>query len=212
MDPASELPDDDDSEKASWSLTGIIAHNGMIQTLAIMLLVSVVGWAVPKTPLQTPILALEPPILDPWWAIFTAGYSHLSPAHFAANATMVIVFGGLISISTTAPRFHAFFITTGVLTSVTQVAAAAAFETPIAVLGSSGSAFALMGYVLVANPVGDGIFSILGRRDVLIVMLLLGGALTIYFSAAGSALMSHFVGAVLGIASGRIHLLSTDKR
>jgi membrane associated rhomboid family serine protease len=200
----------DQSDAESWDIGSSISSNGMVQTLAIMTVVSVIGWSVPVSPLQTPPLALSMPLLEPWWALLTAGYSHINTAHFAANATMIIVFGGLVSLSTSAFRFHAFFLSSGVITSAAQVSAAAAFGSPLAVLGASGSAFALMAYVLVANPVGDGIFSILSRRGVLLVSILIGGGLTIYFSSPGSALVSHFVGAIIGVVAGRLHLLATE--
>ena len=210
QDPQTAAVGHEEPDGESWNVSGAIARNGMVQTLAIMTVISVIGWSVPTGPLRTPVLALSPPLFDPWWALLTAGYSHINTAHFAANATMIIVFGGIVSLSTSAFRFHTFFLTSGIVTSAAQVSAAAAFGSPLAVLGASGSAFGLMAYVLVANPVGDGIFAILSRRAVLLVAILIGGGLTIYFSAPGSALVSHFVGAMLGIVAGRFHLLATE--
>ena len=210
QDPQTAAVGHEEPDGESWNVSGAIARNGMVQTLAIMTVISVIGWSVPTGPLRTPVLALSPPLFDPWWALLTAGYSHINTAHFAANATMIIVFGGIVSLSTSAFRFHTFFLTSGIVTSAAQVSAAAAFGSPLAVLGASGSAFGLMVYVLVANPVGDGIFAILSRRAVLLVAILIGGGLTIYFSAPGSALVSHFVGAMLGIVAGRFHLLATE--
>lgn len=197
--------DEQDAED-SWDLSGAIARNGMIQTVILITIVSVIGWAVPARP---PIFALSPPLFEPWWALLTSAYAHISPAHYAGNVTMIALVGGLISLSSSAFRFHLFFAFTGITAGVIQVSIASAFGEPLAVIGSSGAAFALLGYLIAGNAISDSVLGFLNRRSVAAVTILIGAYLTVTYSAPGSALMAHFSGALLGMVAGRYHLLAT---
>lgn len=201
--------DRDSEEVREWSVVGMIVGNPAVQALAIMTIVSCAGWAIVPGGVPTSF-AVTPPIGVPPWELLLAIYAHLSVAHLVGNAVIIAVAGGIVSVSTSATRFHVFYVITGVASSVAQVALSSQFDYPIAVVGASGSAFALVGYVLTSNPLSLAVVEWLDSRDVALVML--GGAiaLTLYYSASGSALVSHFVGAMLGMAAGRFRLLNVQ--
>ena len=181
-------------------LTAALGRNPAVQTLLLMGVVSIVDWLV------GPPFAISSPIGSPPWE-FLAIYSHLSLGHLLSNAVIVLVAGGLVSLSTSTGRFHAFFVLTGVASSVAHVLASGAFGTSVAIIGSSGSAFALVGYLLVANPLSAAVFGRIDGRTVAVVLAVVAVAVTLQYSAAGSAVVSHFVGVVLGMAAGRFRLL-----
>lgn len=173
-----------------------------------MLVVSVLSWTASVVGLFG-FFVLAPPVLSPPWALVTSVYAHVGPAHLLSNAIVVAVAGGLVSLSTTRLRFHAFFLTTGVVAGFTQVWVAGVFGPPTGVLGASGAAFALVGYVFAANPVSTALLDGLGvsPRGVVLIVAVVAGGLTLLFSAPGSALVAHLTGAVLGLLAGRMKLL-----
>jgi membrane associated rhomboid family serine protease len=73
-------------------------------------------------------------------------------------------------------------------------------------LGASGAGFALLGYLVVANPIAD----YLSGRAIVGLIIVGASALTIYFSPSGSGIMAHFSGAVIGMIAGRFHLLNAE--
>jgi len=60
-------------------------------------------------------------------------------AHLTSNATIIVVAGGLVAISAGIVRYHLFFVTTGILAGVAQVAATDALGEAGGVLGASGA-------------------------------------------------------------------------
>lgn len=84
-------------------------------------------------------------------------------------------------------------------------------DIPTVVLGSSGAGFALIGYVM-ALLLSDVLDCAGSKRLVLITVG--GGAavLTVIFSPSRSAFISHFVGALLGLIAGRLHILGWSLR
>ena len=182
------------------------ARNPVLHTLTAMTVISVLSWSVPPTGVSDTFTA-SPPVGDPWYELLLANYSHLNAAHLFSNAVIIAIAGGIISISSTMLRFHVFFIVTGVVSTVAQVAFSNAFGYPIAVLGSSGAGFALMGYLLTSNPVSLPVLKIASRRVAALLLVLVGGVVTVMYSAPGSAVLSHFVGVLLGLVAGRFRLL-----
>jgi membrane associated rhomboid family serine protease len=157
-------------------------------------------------------VALGEPLFDPWWEPITATYGHVDWDHFLSNAVVIAIFGTLVAYTTTTLRFHGFFLITGVLSSMAQVFISnSTGDIPTIVLGSSGAGFALIGYV-VALLISGALSWTESKRLVLIVVG--GGAalLTVFFSPPGSAIISHFVGALLGLLAGWLHILGWSLR
>lgn len=183
-----------------------ITRNPVLHTLAAMTIISIFSWSVAPTGVSD-VFTASPPIGDPWYELLLANYSHLNAAHLFSNAIIIAVAGGIISISSSMLRFHAFFIITGVVSTVAQVAFSNVFGYPLAVLGSSGAGFALMGYLLTSNPVSLPILKIASKRVAALLLVVVGGLVTVMYSAPGSAILSHFVGVLLGMVAGRFRLL-----
>lgn len=190
------------------SLTAIVAGNPVVQTLAAMLVVSVISWTASLVGLLG-LFVLAPPVLFPPWTLVTSVYAHVGPAHLLSNAIVVAVAGSLVALSTTRLRFHAFFVTTGAVSGLAQVWTGGVLGPTTGVLGASGAAFALVGYVITANPVSTTLLDGLRPqpRVIVFVVALVAVGLTLLFSAPGSALVAHLTGAVLGLLAGRVRLL-----
>jgi membrane associated rhomboid family serine protease len=159
------------------------------------------------------LFVLAPPLFDPPWSLVTSVYAHASPAHLLSNAMVIAIAGGIVAYSTTGARFHAFFVSTGGLAAVAQVGVGATFGGSTAVLGASGAAFALVGYVVASNPVSS---SLLGRfrlpaRAVVVLAALIALGLALAYSAPGGALVAHFTGSVAGLAAGRFRILRVER-
>lgn len=202
----SEEPEARTDEGAS--LLDGIAGNPVLHTLFAMTLVSVFAWTGIQAGNIDPFV-LQAPLFDPWWGPVIAVYAHQGPGHLLANATMLVLAGGLISLSSSTLRFHLFFLASGALSAIGFVATTAYLGTSSATLGASGATFALVGYLLTANPAST---AVLGRASYRIVTLLAVGValvLTVFWSAAGSAYLAHFIGAVLGLLAGHVNLLRT---
>jgi len=191
---------------ADESIGGALARNPAVQTLIMMLGVSAFSWAGFSIGIAR-LFVLAPPVFDPWWSIPVSVYAHSSVGHFIGNATTLILAGGLVSLSTTAVRFHLFFLVTGAVAAISHVWVNLVMGDVTAVIGASGATFALVGYILVANPVADILRGVLSSRIVAVVAGILAIALTFRYSAPGSALIGHFTGALLGMVAGRFHLL-----
>lgn len=191
------------------SFARAVTRNPAIQTLGIMGLVSLLTWG--AAPGGAPLsFVVSPPIGEPWYELLLANYAHLNSAHLYSNALVIAVAGGIVSLSTTELRFHAFFLGTGIASLIAQVSFSNFFGYPIAVLGSSGAAFALVGYILIANPISLPILKHIRTRWVAAVLLIIGIAITIRYSPLGSAILSHFAGILLGMLAGRFRLLRNE--
>lgn len=195
------------------SPVGRVVRNPAVQTLAAMVVVSLLTWWSFLVGL-TGLFVLAPPVLDPPWGVVTSVYAHANPAHLLSNAMIIAVAGGIVSLSTTRLKFHAFFLSTGALAAVAQVWSGVVLGNPTAVLGSSGAAFALVGYVLASNPVSTSFLDRfrLPARAVVVLVALIAFVLTLTYSAPGSALVAHFTGAVAGLTAGRFRLLRDTRR
>lgn len=187
---------------------GVLLGNPVVETLLAMLVVSVLAWGASLVGLLG-LFALGSPVWLPPWELLTSVYAHAGPAHLLSNAVVVAVAGTLVSLSTTRFRFHAFFVVTGALAGIAHVWASGLLGARTSVLGASGAAFALVGYVLAANPAAEALFGTLRLppRAVIAVVAAIALALTLSFSAPGSALVAHFAGAAMGLVAGRFGLL-----
>ncbi|MFC6993580.1 rhomboid family intramembrane serine protease [Haladaptatus sp. GCM10025707] len=195
------------------SLSAAFFGNPVVETLVAMTVVTFLTWVSFFTGLGG-LFVLAQPLLNPPWALVTSVYAHAGVGHLISNAVIVILAGSLVAWSTTRLRFHAFFVTTGALAGVAEVLISGLLGQPTAVLGASGAAFALVGYVLAANPASTVLFDRLNLPPrVLVVLVAAAGlVLTFLFSAPGSALIAHLTGAMLGLVAGRMRLLRVPKR
>jgi len=108
------------------------------------------------------LFALSNPLLARPWTLVTSVYAHAGVSHLVANALGLALGGLLVERLTTSGRFHAFFLTVGVLSGATQVAVVGivgplvpGIPAQVAVLGASGAILGLYGYLLGGNRVTE---------------------------------------------------------
>jgi membrane associated rhomboid family serine protease len=159
---------------------------------------------------DTSVFVLRWPLIQEPSAIVLSVYAHGSPQHLVANTIALAVVGPLVAYVTTAVRYHAFFILSGAIAGVAQVAATIPFG-GVGVLGGSGAIFALMGYIIVANRASNRALSWLplGPTGSLLLFAVLAAAVTLATAAPGVALIAHFTGFLVGAAAGYPRLLHT---
>ncbi len=157
--------------------------------------------------------ALALPFSDRPWTLVTSVYAHGSPTQLFANAIALAVLGMLVAHVTTSIRFHAFFVVTGAISGIAQIALTVPFG-GTAVLGASGAIFALLGYLLVGNRASERALSWLpvGRRGQLALFAVVAAVLTLATAAPGVALVAHFAGFCLGAVAGRGRILHVAER
>lgn len=197
--------------KPEKSLNREFLTEPVFQLLFLMISISFAGWALSgRLPVHIDFLLTEP-ITDPWYSSILATYAHIDMAHLLNNTVLILICGALISLAgTTQTRFHLFFLTTGVLSSVVQVTVTSFAGNPTAVIGASGGGFALLGYLLVANPVSLPLLRGAGLRILLLVVAVVSIIVTIRLSGPNSALLSHFTGVALGMTGGRLRILDSS--
>jgi membrane associated rhomboid family serine protease len=132
-------------------------------------------------------------------------YAHGGLGHLVSNAVSLVLLGFLVERSTTRVRFHAFFLTAGVIAAVAQVIAS-----PGGVLGASGAIFALLGYLLTGNSLSASVFDRLElpARAQIIILAVVAGILTFVGAGPGIALVAHFAGLLVGLVAGRFRILA----
>jgi membrane associated rhomboid family serine protease len=196
------------SDRTDSSLRAAVVGNPVVETLVTMVAVSLLTWTASLVGLVG-VFVLAPPVLLPPWTLVTSVYAHAGPGHLLSNAVVVAVAGSLVAWSTTRLRFHAFFVTTGALSGLAHVWLGSLVGPSTGVLGASGAAFALVGYVITANPVSTTVLDRLRLppRVLVVLVAIVAAGLTLLFSAPGSALVAHLTGAVLGLLAGRVQLL-----
>lgn len=115
---------------------------------------------------------------------------------------------------TTSARFHAFFLATGALAGVAHLYVTAALGTPTAVIGASGAVFALLGYAATGNRAVAPVLAWidLGSRATLVAFVVLAVVVVVVTAGPKVALVAHFVGLLLGLVAGRLHLLRDVRR
>ncbi|MFD1511681.1 rhomboid family intramembrane serine protease [Halomarina rubra] len=188
---------------------GRLSSSPTIQTLALMSVVTLLYWTLEAVVSffalsAAPLFALGPTFPATPWTLVTSVYTHAGPAHFVGNAVTLLFVGLLLERSTTTARYHTFFLVTGILAGLTQV-----MLSDSSVVGASGAIFALIGYVVTANPISEVAFSRLRltRGVQLVVFALLALLVTALTGAPGVALAAHFAGFLLGLVAGRLHVL-----
>jgi membrane associated rhomboid family serine protease len=192
---------------------GRLAGSPTVQTLAVMVVVFVVNEAtklIGLLGLSQFLFVLGPTFPLRPWALVTSVYTHAGPAHLLSNAVMLALVGLMVESVTSRTRYHAFFITTGVLSGLAQVLLLPGSR----VLGASGAIFAFLGYLVAGNPVSSSVLDALrlSRRAQLVLFGLLAVVVTVLTGAPGVALVAHFTGFLLGLLAGRLGVLETGRR
>ena len=184
------------------------ADSPTLQTLAVMGVVFVVQQVLQLVGLMGFFFVLSPSFFVRPWSLVTSVYAHANLAHLLGNALVLLPVGLAIESFTSRVRYHAFFVTTGVIAGLSQV-----FLTGSGVLGASAAIFALLGYLVTGNPVSNSVLDRLGlnRRVQLVVFGVLAVLVTVFTGSPGVALVAHFTGFLLGLVSGRLGLLGTNK-
>ena len=185
-----------------------VVFDPVVNTLVLMLAVSLLSWTTGDR--YTLIhLVLAPPVDVRPYTIVTSIYNHANTAHLTSNAVIVFIFGLLVSRASSWLRFHLFFIATGVIAGIVQIQISNSgdpFEITY-LLGASGAAFGLVGYVLSANLIADTILSFLPTRIVAPALAIVALYVAHRYSPPGTALAAHATGLLIGLAAGRFHLL-----
>ncbi|MFT4881775.1 MAG: membrane associated rhomboid family serine protease [Natronomonas sp.] len=181
----------------------------VLETLAVMLAVfalqvtlGVLGQAGALAASATTVIA-EP------WTLATSVYAHAGPGHLVANAVALAVVGPLVARRTTRPRFHAFFVATGVLAVFAELSVGGLLGEPPVVLGASGAVFALVGYMLSGNALTSALLDRVGlsQRAKLVVLAVVVVGLTVVTGSSRAALVAHAAGLAVGLVSGRLGVL-----
>jgi len=163
------------------------------------------------------LFALSLPLLVRPWTLVTSVYAHAGLSHLLVNAVALALGGLLVERVTTSVRFHAFFLTVGVLAGVAQVVAVGLvgplvpwIPARVSVLGASGAILGLYGYLLGSNRLTERFVGgvELSARAQVALGALLAAAITLLTANPGVALMAHFTGLLAGLLAGRAHLLA----
>lgn len=189
---------------------GRLAGSPTVQTLAVMAVVFLAQQVAGLVGAMGFFFVLGPSVPLRPWALVTSVYAHGSLAHLLGNVTMLVLVGLIVESFTSNVRYHAFFVTTGVLAGLAQVTLIPGSR----VLGASGAIFAFLGYLVAANPVSSSVLDglRLSRRAQLAMFAVLAVAVTVLTGAPGVALVAHFTGFLLGLLAGRLGVLATGRR
>lgn len=209
----------EESDDPQRSVGVRLALSPVVQTLAVMTLVSLVSWSTSQA-ITLRYFVLSAPV-DQWpETLVTSVYSHVDVNHLVGNAVIIGIAGWIINRKSSWFRFHAFFIATGAIAAVVQIWVATHIDWSIAasdpsfsfVLGASGAAFALVGYIMTGNTLGEGLISEvpLGRIGTAIALLLAAIVIAIWQSPPGSGVAAHAVGLFLGMLTGPFHILRAE--
>ena len=208
IEPNIEQPSRSEADNAdggnSGFVTRLVAGPGV--SLLLMALVSLGTWTGYQANNVDPFV-LQPPLTEEWWQLPLSNFAHETTAHLYGNAIPIAIFGAVAVISSSVLRYHIFFLATGITSSVVHVMVTGALGDASAVLGASGAAMGLIGYVLVSNDISDLILSRASWGVVVILILGLSLALTLWSASLAVANVSHFVGALIGAFAGYFHLL-----
>lgn len=213
-----DLDDEQEGEPPQQSLGRELALSPVVQTLALMTLVSLVSWSTSQA-VSARFFILSTPV-DRWpITIITSVYSHLNVDHLIGNAVIIAIAGWIINRKSSWLRFHLFFVTTGALSGVAYVVidrhidwSLAATPEVSAVVGASGAGFALIGYIVTSNTLGEGIVRHLpvGRVGTMAALLMAAAVIAVWQSPPGSAVIGHAAGLFLGMAAGPFHILRAE--
>ena len=161
-------------------------------------------------------LALVWPVGERPWTLVTSVFAHSTLPHLVSNLLALAVIGLLLERQTSPARFYAFFLTTGALSGIAEVAVAAALGAAFpAVVGASGAIFAMLGYLLSSNRLADRTFRgvAIPARAQLALFLVVAAVVTVFTLGQGRnvAIVAHFSGLLVGLLAGRSHLLRTSR-
>ncbi len=162
--------------------------------------------------LEATLFVLYGPVGLRPWALVTSVYAHAGVTHLVGNAIVLAVVGPLVARRTTTARFHLFFVVTGALAGLGEIAVGGALGSPRGVLGASGAILALVGYLLAGNVVSTRVLDLvrLSPRVQLVILALVVVGLTVLTSGPGSAVIGHATGLTLGLIAGRLALIDTQ--
>ena len=193
------------SDREPWSLSPVVET---LVVLAVVYALQAGLWLVN----QAGILALGPAIGARPWALVTSVYAHAGPTHLVANAVAFVVIAPFVARQTTRVRFHAFFLVTGLLSGLAELAVGVALGEPVLVLGASGAILGLAGYLLAGNVLADRLLARLSlspKAQVALFGLLVVGV-TLLTGGGRVALVAHATGFGLGLLAGRVGLLDAS--
>ncbi len=182
-----------------------LAGSPTVQTLAVMFIVFIVQQVTALVGIMGFFFVLGPTFPLRPWSLVTSVYAHGGLVHLLSNALMLVLVGLMVEQFTSRLRYHAFFVTTGVLSGLAQVMLIPGSR----VLGASGAIFALFGYLIAGNPVSSSVLDSLrlSRRAQITIFAVLAIVVTLLTGAPGVALVAHFTGFLLGLLAGRAGIL-----
>ncbi|WP_255194068.1 rhomboid family intramembrane serine protease [Natronobeatus ordinarius] len=186
----------------------------ILETLVVFLLVALAQFVTGLFGAMGSLFYLSMPVTDDPWTIVTSIYAHGSLGHLLSNSVALVLFGWPVARATTRFRFHTFFIVAGALAGISQVWLMGLLGTVAPVVGASGAIFALLGYLIAANPVSEGVASSVDvpRWLVWLVFVVLAAGITIATASPRAALIAHFTGFLFGLLAGRARLLQVERR
>ena len=187
-----------------------VAMNPALQTLVLMGVVSLLTWTA-RSADSIELFVLQKPVLEPWWQLPVSVYAHADPSHLFSNATVVLFAGGIISLASTWLRFHVFFIVTGAVSGISQVYLTGVLGNSVAVLGASGAAFALVGYLATSNPASAKLFERSRNRTLAAAVIGIALVLTLFVAGVDVANVAHFIGILMGAVAGYFNLLQQGR-
>ncbi len=194
-----------DSSSSLGYVERVLAGPGV--SLVLMALVSLLTWTAFQAGNVTLFTASS--ITGAWWQFPVSIFAHANTAHLVGNATVVAAAGSLVVLTASVIRYHLFFILSGSVAALSQVAATAALGSTAPVLGASGAALALVGYILTSNAVSSWVLAQVSRTAVVVIVV--GVALLVTFRYAGLdvANVAHLAGVLCGLVTGHFNLLKT---
>lgn len=174
-------------------------------SLLSMALVSLLTW----TTFQTGNTALftASSLTGGWWTFPLSVFAHANTTHLVGNAIAVATAGSIVVLSAGVLRYHLFFVLTGSLAVVAQVAATAALGTTSSVLGASGAALALWGYVLTSNAFSSWLLDRVSRTAVAATVVGVALLITVRYAGLHVANVAHLVGVLCGLLAGHFNVL-----
>lgn len=163
--------------------------------------------------LDARMFALAWPLDHRPWTLVLSVFAHGSLSHLLGNLVALLVVGLLLERYTSDGRFVAFFVVSGMLAGVAEVAIGhLVFGDVTVVWGASGAVFALGGYLLGGNRLTDRVFGgvNVSTRAQVVLFLVFAALLTVATGGRRVALIAHFSGLLFGLLAGRAHVLRTD--
>lgn len=198
---------DSDGNNAPGYVRRVLAGPGV--SFLLMVLVSFAAWSVGLEE-NVGVFVLQPPITEGWWQMPLSVFTHSGRAHLIANATSLMIFGSLVAIWSGPFRYHVFFIATGVLAGVSQIAMVMALGGSSGVVGASGATLALTGYVFTSNALSSWVLERFSAVAIGVIAGIVAVGLAVQSAGTGVANIAHVTGALLGLVAGHYNLLRAE--